>query len=303
MIEKMIFHLMSEQKNEDDHKNWCDLELEKTNTSIDDKQSKSAELNAKIEEETAAVQKLADEIKEANEMVASIVAHMKEASEIRTIGRKENAQAIDDAEKAQTAIASAVAVLQDFYKDSGAIKKEAWEFFQHKGGDPTELPESPATWDSGYTSVSDPTSQPNGIITTLEAVSSDFATMEADTRAQEAADQKAFEEQMKQSKIEQTRRESEVREKTAESKRRSERIASLTKAKKHTDTEIYKTVQYMKDLQPACVEGDSTYDERKAARSQEVEALQEAQQILANAYKEKSTDASSFLRAHVKRHH
>merc|ERR1712187_899059 len=34
MIEKMIFHLMAEQKDEDDHKNWCDLELNKTDTSI-----------------------------------------------------------------------------------------------------------------------------------------------------------------------------------------------------------------------------------------------------------------------------
>merc|ERR1719420_2671902 len=29
MIQKMIFRLMSEQKDEDDHKNWCDLETEK----------------------------------------------------------------------------------------------------------------------------------------------------------------------------------------------------------------------------------------------------------------------------------
>merc|ERR1719274_542916 len=30
MIQKMIFHLMAEQKDEDDHKNWCDKELETT---------------------------------------------------------------------------------------------------------------------------------------------------------------------------------------------------------------------------------------------------------------------------------
>merc|ERR1719235_2832526 len=33
MIQKMIFRLMAEQKDEDDHKNWCDKELSKTNTS------------------------------------------------------------------------------------------------------------------------------------------------------------------------------------------------------------------------------------------------------------------------------
>jgi hypothetical protein len=30
MIQKMIFRLMSEQKDEDDHKNWCDMEMEKS---------------------------------------------------------------------------------------------------------------------------------------------------------------------------------------------------------------------------------------------------------------------------------
>merc|ERR1719160_1270693 len=35
-LQKMVFRLMAEQKDEDDHKNWCDMELEKSNTSKDD---------------------------------------------------------------------------------------------------------------------------------------------------------------------------------------------------------------------------------------------------------------------------
>merc|ERR1712060_1009054 len=44
MIEKMIFRLMQEQKDEDDHKHWCDLELNKTDESISDKDAKMIEL-------------------------------------------------------------------------------------------------------------------------------------------------------------------------------------------------------------------------------------------------------------------
>merc|ERR1719272_2354019 len=36
MIEKMVFRLMAEQKDEDEHKNWCDAELSKTNAMVDD---------------------------------------------------------------------------------------------------------------------------------------------------------------------------------------------------------------------------------------------------------------------------
>merc|ERR1719159_693329 len=50
MIQKMIFRLMAEQKDEDDHKNWCDLELEKTNTSKINKEEKIDELTVKLEE-------------------------------------------------------------------------------------------------------------------------------------------------------------------------------------------------------------------------------------------------------------
>merc|ERR1719321_2281886 len=40
MIQKMIFRLMSEQKDEDDHKNWCDMETEKSTESKEDKDEK-----------------------------------------------------------------------------------------------------------------------------------------------------------------------------------------------------------------------------------------------------------------------
>ena len=40
MIQKMIFHLMAEQKDEDDHKNWCDKEIATTTMMIEDKETK-----------------------------------------------------------------------------------------------------------------------------------------------------------------------------------------------------------------------------------------------------------------------
>merc|ERR1719248_123782 len=57
MIQKMVFRLMAEQKDEDEHKLWCDQELEKTNTSIADKEDKIQELTVKIDEASAKIQK------------------------------------------------------------------------------------------------------------------------------------------------------------------------------------------------------------------------------------------------------
>merc|ERR1712227_344141 len=101
-------------------------------------------------------------------MIADVVAFMKEATEIRQVGKKENAVALKDAKDAQTALTNAIAVLTAFYKESGEIKKEPWEFIQA----PVKLPKNPATWDSSYTGVADP-KKPGGIITLLETVMAD----------------------------------------------------------------------------------------------------------------------------------
>merc|ERR1719393_853021 len=284
MIEKMIFRLMDEQKQEDEHKLWCDQEIEKTETMKEDKEEKIKDLKAEIKVETAAVQTLTEEIGEAEKMISDIVAFMAEATEIRETGKKENALAIKDSKEAQTSLTNAIAVLEDFYKESGEIPKEPWEFIQK----PVNLPKNPATWDSEYTGVADPDKQPGGIISVLEATLSDFSKMEAETKSQEAEDQAEFEESMKTNDIEKSGREQEVSMKTAEKKRRVDKIASLSSTKKDTEGELEKTDQYLSDLKPACVDGDSSYDDRKAARAKEIEALKKAQVILEDAFKEKS---------------
>merc|ERR1712187_535175 len=75
MIQKMIFRLMAEQKDEDDHKNWCDLEMSKTNASETDKTGKIATLALKIQEAKASAELLSNDIKVASDMVATLTAH------------------------------------------------------------------------------------------------------------------------------------------------------------------------------------------------------------------------------------
>merc|ERR1719412_3132619 len=290
MIQKMIFRLMAEQKDEDDHKNWCDLEITKTKTSKTNKEEKIELLEAKIKDGKATLDKLAEEITEASEMVAKLTEHIAEATEIREAGKKENAEAIQDAKDAQNAIAQAEAVLLDFYKSSGEVPKESWELLQ----DPVKLPKEPSTWESSYTGVSDPKAQPDGILTVLKKVSADFAKMEADTKAQESTDENEFQEEIKSSQIEKSRRAKEAEMKEQEKKRMLDQMDSWEKSLKHTSDELEAVKQYEKDLKPACVDGDSTYEDRKKARTAEIDALKKAQVILAD-YKKEKKDGAAFL--------
>merc|ERR1719253_2176301 len=98
-----------------------------------------------------------------------------------------------------------------------------------------ELPEQPSTWDSAYTGVGDPTAQPEGIITVLTSVASDFSQMEADTKSQEVMDQKAYDEEKADLEIEKNRRAKESELKAEEKKRLVDKIAAQEQLKKQTN--------------------------------------------------------------------
>jgi len=283
MVQKMIFRLMAEQTAEDQHKQWCDQELSKTNAMKDNKDDKLEDLDAKLKAENAAVAQITEEIKAADEMVSKIVASMKEATEIRNTQKKENAETISDAEKAQQAILKAIEVMDAFYKDSGMIQEALVE-------EPVKVPKAPSTWDSGYSGVADPTKQPAGIIAVLKAVNADFEKLEAETQSQEATDKRAFDEQIQSEKIEKARRAKEIEMKSNRKMQKVDAINQMTGSRKNVASELEKTEQYLKDLEPACVSGDSSYEKRKEARDKEIGALKKAQGFLEDAYSPKAPE-------------
>merc|ERR550537_306309 len=281
MIQKMIFRLMAEQKDEDDHKNWCDMELEKSTDLKEDKEGKKEDLEKKLDKAEADTIELAEEIKELTGEVNDLAAHIKEATALRNEEKADNAITIKDAQDAQEAISSAIAVLTDFYKESGKIPKEPWEFVQM----PVEIKDKPETWDSSYSGLDE---QPDGIISLMDEVSSDFAKMESETKAEEDED-------MTESEVNKAEKEKSIEMKTHERARLLDKIKSWKGQLKHVVSELEAVVQYLKDLEPACVTGDSTYEDRKQARADEIEALRKAQTILESAFK-----AKEFLQARMK---
>merc|ERR1719313_622651 len=201
MIQKMIFRLMSEQKDEDDHKNWCDMEMEKSTDSKDDKEEKVTMLKKKVAEHNAAIMKLTKQITENNDKAAQITKHMEEETTLRNENHAEIMATIKDSQDAHAAVNQALQVLKDFYKQSGMIASEPWEFMQVSGRRGIELPKSPATWDSSYTGVADPKNGADGVLALLDGVLQKFSAMEADAKVQDGTDQKNYEADMQASKI------------------------------------------------------------------------------------------------------
>jgi len=287
MIQKMIFRLMSEQKDEDDHKNWCDMEMEKSTESKDDKDEKINMLKKKVAEHDAAIKKLIKAITENNDKAAQLTKYMEEETELRNENHAEIVATIKDSQDAQAAVTQATQVLKDFYKESGMIAKEPWEFVQVSSRRGVDLPDSPDTWDSSYTGVTDPENGADGVLALLDGVLQKFSAMEADAKVQDETDQKNYEKDMQASKISLEETKQDTQMKTTKKDSMQEKMEGLAATLKHTTSEFDAVVQYLKDLQPACGEGDSSYEDRKKARADEITALRKAQTILEDAFRAK----------------
>jgi len=298
MIEKMIFHLMSEQTDEDNHKNWCDKELETTTMMQADKNATKERLQASIDELSAEIESLDAAIKENTAAIAEIDAMIEEETGIRAESKAENEATIRDAENAQTAISQAIAVLEDFYKSTGEVPKESWEFIQKKARrtvahpellqqEPGETDPEPELWESKpYTG----TEGGSAVIGMLTNIATDFASMEAEARSDETTQQDQFDEDITHAKMDKAEKEKDSEMKTSRMERMKEKLVGKNADFKHNQKELDATNQYWKDLQHACVDGDSTYEDRKAARTQDIQALRDAQGILEKAFDEPAAE-------------
>jgi len=166
------------------------------------------------------------------------------------------------------------------------IAKEPWEFIQtdSKG---VNLPESPSTWDSSYTGVTDPAEGGNGVLTILDGVATKFSKMEAEAKLQDETDQKEFEKDMQAKKVQIAELETDTQSKTTKKETLQTKLDALGSQLKHTTSELDAVLQYLKDLEPACGTGDSSYMDRKKARDDEITALRKAQGILEDAFRAK----------------
>merc|ERR1719281_2338053 len=205
MIQKMIFHLMDEQKNEDEHKHWCDKEITNTELMITEKTEKKEDAEATITQLAEKIQDLKNGITENEDAVALAEKEISDRTADRAAEKAENEATIKDAEDAQSAVAEAIAVLTTFYKNSGEVQKEAWESFAQTGArtvrksgsakatknEPGETEPEPELWKSDadtYTGTEGGAS----VIGMLEKVATDFAEMESQARADETEQQDEF---------------------------------------------------------------------------------------------------------------
>merc|ERR1719487_2103941 len=201
MIKDLIVRLMEEANEEAEHKGWCDTELTTNEQTRKEKTEAVATLMAEIDELEASIAKLTEEIADLTKAVTELAAAMSKATTLRTEEKAKNEATISDAKVAQTAVASAMTVLKEFY----AKAADATALVQQE-------PEAPAVFDGPYKGMQ---SENGGVMGMLEVIESDFARLQSDTEAAEATSQKEYDTFMTDSTVDKESKETDISHKTS----------------------------------------------------------------------------------------
>jgi len=264
MIDDLITRLLEEANEEAEHKMWCDTELA-TNEKTRSAKTKAAEtLTAEVDQLQASIAKLTEDISKLDKALAELDAAVAEATELRNKEKAKNTETISDAEEAQTAVAQALTVLKEFYAKAG----KATALVQQ---------EPPEIFDEPYKGMQ---SENGGVIGMLEVIQSDFARLEADTKAAEESASKEYEKFMTDSKVDKTAKTKDVEHKSSKKQDQSLALTQKKEDLEGTQKELDAALQYYEKLKPDCVDAGESYEDRVARRKEEIESLQDALRIL-----------------------
>jgi hypothetical protein len=272
MIKDLISKLMEEGTSETEHKGWCDTELGTNKITRDKKSADIAKLTSDVEDLTAQIAQLGQDLEDLSAGVSELTAAMAEATSQRTDAKTTNAQTVKEAKEAQAGVASAIAILKDFYAKSG----EATALAQQEASGPAD--DAPETFSASYKGQ---LGEGGSVVDFLQVILSDFARLEAETASSEATEADNYDGYMHESKKDKALKENEISHKENSKVNKESDLHSTQRELKSTQEQLDKAVTYYEKLKPTCVDSGVTYAERVKRREEEVQSLQEALKILA----------------------
>jgi uncharacterized coiled-coil DUF342 family protein len=301
LIDDMITKLLEEANADAEKEGWCDTEMGKSKVTRNKLSEEIDGLDAAIEDGKATIMKLTQEVADLAKDIEDLDADMTEATELRTAEKAKNKHTIMDAKAAQTAVSQATAVLKDFYAKAAKAtallqqKKNPAALVQTKGikmgteeWQALANPNFDGTIDKGhkagmqtfgetYTGNQDAA---GGVMALLEVALSDFANLEADTKATEAEAESAYNKFMTESKRSKATKAKKIEldnsDKADTQTKLQEDVAEL----KSTQDELIAADKYHEKLVPQCIDQGMTWEQVQAARQEEITSLKQALETL-----------------------
>merc|ERR550537_1177059 len=191
MIKDLIVKLMGEANAEAEQKGFCDKELATNEHTRKEKSEAVVMLTAEIDELTASIASLSEQMTDLTKAIGELDAAVAKSTEERVSEKEKNTITIKDAQGAQTAVAQALSVLNEFYAKAAEATSFTQTFTNSGSNEPEIFDDEP------YKGMG---AESGGVVGMIEVIQSDFARLEAETSAAEAEATKQYDEFMDDSK-------------------------------------------------------------------------------------------------------
>jgi len=273
LIKDIIAMLKKQAEAEADQKSFCDKEMAKALSNRDEEKLKMEESGAKIAKKTAEKKALKRDVAEISQQIAALAKALNEATELRSEEKQSNAQTLEESKAGKKAVEQAMKVLKTFYK--GFLQYKAPKKDREGKSVKDRAPET--SFSGKYKGNQDAS---KGIMGLLEVILSDFERTIDKVGEDEKAAEKKFDEFKKETDKSTEKKEKEKKKKETDIK---EATAAITEAKdKNAAAEgLHEAaLDELSKLQPMCVNGEESYEERAKKRREEIASLKEALKIL-----------------------
>jgi len=245
----------------------------------------------------ASVSSLTDQIADLSRAVNELDESILKASTIRSDEKESNQKVIHESQQAQAAVERAVGVLNDFYAKAAeatsltqishkASRREEPTMFSDepytgRGADKSSPRQQPAesSGDKAYTGMG---AESGGVIGMLEVISTDFARLETDTSAAEAAAADEYKALMHDSKVEKSSKSADLEHRQSTKQHHESALQEKEHDYAGTKKELDAALMYYDKLKPSCIETGVSYEDRVARRKEEIESLKTALRVLNN---------------------
>lgn len=286
IIKDLVAKLEAEALNEATAKSLCDDQMKSAVTKRDERVADMETAGAGMDETDAAIHGLTNDIATMSGELADMHKALLEMTELRAEEKARNEKTIADAEEGVTGIEQASELLQDFYEANEGFLQTApasTTFFP-KGGDRTgrtfadgapTLPDASESW-----TYNGQQAESKGIFGLLAVIKSDFERTADVVGGNEKAAAEAFAHDSKLLNQNIDLKEQDKTTAEGDKETKEGELISLKEDKK-TATELHgKALEELEKLRSSCVDGEESWEERKANRKKEIEALKQAHQML-----------------------
>jgi hypothetical protein len=278
MIDEMITKLKIQQEDEVKKKDWCDSEFQENTMETMRKEDLKEDQTVKIEDLTSAIKTLTEEIDTAKAQIQQMQIDMQRAGEQRVKENKDFQATVADQVATQEILAKALDKLANFY-DKLFLVQVGRHTHKSAQGDAHHKKQAPPVPQIEYKK----SKASGGVMSMIEKLIYDAKELEAESKKAEAESQAAYETFVADTNASVKELQEAVTTKTEEKAKAEKEKVETEEALQMTMTDLEDLAKYKAGLHEECDYLLKNFGIRQEGRQAEIEALQQAKQILSGA--------------------